>query len=177
MRKLQLTLARIRFIPDGGKILGESGCDSPIPGAGMQRGEGAVSRTERGECRGCREGSAGARELHPREKGRCYRLRICGELRQRRRQEPRVGAPGGRRPKREAVREPPVLELPEAQAAVPRVAEGRSIGGGQREGCSVSLGTAALTREAAGTAGQTDRSGGSSEYGMFKDSAQPTGAA
>lgn len=130
MRKLQLTLARLRFIPDGGKILGESGCDSRSPGCwDAAVGRSCVPHGARG-VPGVPRGLCGSQRAAPRVAGGYYRLRTCGKLRQRRRQEPRVGARGARRPKREALREPPGPELPEARAAVPRAAEHRGVGSG-----------------------------------------------
>lgn len=176
MRKLQLTLARLRFIPDGGKILGESGCDSRSPGCwDAAVGRSCVSHGARG-VPGVPRGLCGSQRAAPRVAGGYYRLRTCGKLRQRRRQEPRVGARGARRPKREALRETPGRSFPRLGQ---RYRERRSIVGwaaGELLGSPRSRSAAPAGRQ---TAGQTDRSGGSpvSEYGLFKDDAQPTDAA
>lgn len=141
-----------------------------MPGAGTQPGDGTVSRTERGERWAGREGAEG--------RGSCYRLRTCGKLRQRRRREPRAAARGTRRPKRDALREPPALELPEAQAAVRIAAEGWSITG-RAAAELLRFPRSRSAVPAGGWGGRTDRQvrGLLCEYGLFKDGAQPTDAA
>lgn len=130
-----------------------------------------MSRTERGECGGCR----GAL----REPGSCPQGRRglppppdLRETEAKSRAWERGGL--GARRGREALREPPVLELPGPPTAVPRAAEHHGAGSGGAAPFSL------VPQRCPGRpAGQTDRSAGNSVsgYGLFKDDAHPTDAA
>lgn len=139
MRELQLTLARIHCIPDGGKSWKSQGA---IPGSGCGRGKELCPARSQGSAGGA-ERRCGPRGAAPRG---CHRPRTCGKLRHRAAQS-RGGERGTRRPGRGRRRGTRRFR------SSPGLGSGTGSGGAPRASYAVFPGPAALSRQA----GQTDR--------------------
>lgn len=159
MRELQLTLARIHCIPDGGKSWKSQGA---IPGPGCGRGKELCPARSQGSAGGA-ERRCGPRGAAPRG---CHRPRTCGKLRHRAAGgSGALGARGGG-----GAAGPAGSGAPRGWAAVPGAAghHGRAMR------------FSPVPQRCPGRPDrQTDRSRGSavSEHGLLKDDAQPTDAA